>query len=575
MRRCWHRTVRVSILVIFVLGAVVLRAPPRLEAASFVVDNLSDDPSLTACTAAANDCSLRGALSVANANGVADTITFASGLSGTITLGLALPALSAAQPTAIHGPGGGSAAPSVVIDCGGGAFAGFTVTSAGNAIRDLSIINCDDGVFITGEGADNNRVADNWIGLNPSGVVVPNSYDGVHIDNGADSNIIGGTTAADRNVISGNDGGGVGVWGGSTGNLVQGNYIGTDKNGTADLGNSGDGVFINGTGNTIGGTTTAARNVISGNNNHGVEFNGSTSTSNVAQGNYIGTDVTGTADLGNSLSGVFITAWASSNTIGGTTTAARNVISGNDRCGVEIPHVGSTGNLVQGNYIGTDVTGTADLGNTQTGVWISGPGNAIGGISEGADNVIAYNGSDGVRVYGGTATGNSIRANSIQSNGAKGIENINGGNTELPPPVIDNVGSASGHTQPKCYPCTVDVFSDSQDEGRIYHGSTTTNNDATGTWTYSGPVAAPNVTATITDASGNTSEFSPPTPYSPPVGGIAELPDFAGMSAEEGGAPTEGSGWSAGSYAALAGGLAAAVLALTAGAWYARRRWLR
>jgi hypothetical protein len=153
--------------------------------------------------------------------------------------------------------------------------------------------------------------------------------------------------------------------------------------------------------------------------------------------------------------------------------------------------------------------------------------------------------------------GSTIRSNSIHSNGVKGIELLNGGNMELTPPIIDSVGSVSGHTDPKCYPCTVEVFSDDEDEGRIYHGSTTTNDDATGTWSYPGAVTGPNITATVTDASGNTSEFSI---YSPPVGGLAELPDVCGSSAPN--------------YIALAGLAAAALVALTAGAWYARRRWL-
>ena len=115
-----------------------------------------------------------------------------------------------------------------------------------------------------------------------------------------------------------------------------------------------------------------------------------------------------------------------------------------------------------------------------------------------------------------------------------------------------------GHTDPKCYPCTVEVFSDSEDEGRIYHGSTTTNDDATGTWTYPGAVTGPHITATITDANGNTSEFSL---YSPPVGGIAELPNVSDPPARN--------------YILLAGLAAMGLTALAAGAWYARRRWTK
>jgi len=161
------------------------------------------------------------------------------------------------------------------------------------------------------------------------------------------------------------------------------------------------------------------------------------------QGNFIGTDVTGTADLGNHSSGVDI-AGAPGNSIGGAMAGARNVISGNDQSGVRIQLTDLTGNLVQGNFIGTQVDGTSALGNSSHGVHIlnMGSNNTIGGTSEGEDNVIVYNGGDGVRVdgYPSSTTGNSILSNSIHSNSGKGIENINGGNNELAPPIVDSVG---------------------------------------------------------------------------------------------------------------------------------------
>jgi parallel beta-helix repeat protein len=356
---------------------------------------------------------------------------------------------------------------------------------------------------------------------------------------------------------------------------VLGNYIGTNASGSAALGNLWDGVEINyAPNNTIGGTAAGARNVISGNLGGGLAIYDA--TGNQVQGNYIGTDASGSAALGNALVGVLLNNDADGNTIGGTAAGARNVISGNTSSGVAIKNTASA-NQVQGNYIGTNASGSAALGNQGCGVGINGSDNTIGGTAAGAGNTVAYNDSQGVCVATVVepATGNAIRGNSIHSNEYGGIELQSGGNGELAAPIIDSAGgSATGHTSPKCYPCTVEVFSDNDGQGRIFHGSTATNNDATGTWTYTGAVTGPKSTATVTDASNNTSEFS--APYSlPAVGGIAELPALAGASDQQAGAPADGSGWSAGGYAALAGGLAAAAAAIAVGAWYARRRWAR
>src|SRR5262249_46451595 len=150
------------------------------------------------------------------------------------------------------------------------------------------------------------------------------------------------------------------------GNTIQGNYLGTDISGTVRSGGS-YGVFIDGaSGNTIGGTGTGARNLISGFTGRGIAISGG--SGNVIAGNYIGTNATGCSALGNDV-GVLLQGGATGNTIGGTTAAARNVISGNNE-GVYINSGGNSGNVIQGNFIGTDATGAAAVANTIDGVFV-------------------------------------------------------------------------------------------------------------------------------------------------------------------------------------------------------------
>jgi parallel beta-helix repeat protein len=167
-------------------------------------------------------------------------------------------------------------------------------------------------------------------------------------------------------------------------------------------------------------------------------------------------------------------------------------------------------NVVQGNFIGTGPGGANPLPNGGAGIdilaWAT--GNVIGGALAGQGNTIAHNGGDGVRVSGPDAVGNTIQGNSIHSNGGKGIELVDGGNTELAPPVITSVNPVSGTA---CANCTVDIYSDDDGEGRVHEGFTTAGPD--GAFTWLGTPSGPNVTATATNASHNTSEFSAPIPF--------------------------------------------------------------
>ncbi len=270
-----------------------------------------------------------------------------------------------------------------------------------------------EGVIILASSAVGNSVQGNLIGTDVTGAVaLANSGAGVRVSQAPD-NIIGGVVAGAGNVISGNTGAGLVLDSLATRSLVQGNFIGTDVTGTVDLGNSGSGVLIDGaSNNAIGGTTSGTRNVISANGGDGVVIGGP-STGNFVQGNFIGTDVTGSLNRGNSVNGVRI-ASARGNTIGGTTAGARNVISGNNQSGVRIDGNGATGNLVQGNFIGTDVTGMISLGNTRVGVVVTGGASntSIGGTAAGSGNLISSNGTNGVAITV-DAFGNSVEGNLI------------------------------------------------------------------------------------------------------------------------------------------------------------------
>ena len=312
-----------------------------------------------------------------------------------------------------------------------------TVGGTAAGARNIISGNGQDGVRISGNAsigvATGNEVLGNFIGTRANGTeTLGNGEDGVEILD-ARVNVVGGTAAGARNIISGNQDDGVQISGNlATDNQVSGNFVGTDENGTADLGNGNGGAEISSGAddNTIGGTAVGARNVISGNSGDGVQIiGGLLATGNEVQGNFIGTDVTGNAALGNSGEGVEISN-AEGNTIGGTVSAARNVISGNSGDGVVIFGTDATGNEVQGNFIGTNAAGTADLGNDDGVVISSGSDSTIGSAigSTAGGNRIAHNDQDGVLVFGGAAVGNSILSNSIFSNGETGIDL--GGGTE-------------------------------------------------------------------------------------------------------------------------------------------------
>jgi titin len=280
--------------------------------------------------------------------------------------------------------------------------------------RNLISGNDLDGIMI--RNATNNTVSGNYIGTNASGTTaLGNDYSGVNIRDGAQNNTIGGDMPGERNLISGNDSHGVWILGsGTMSNTISGNYIGTDVSGTAVLSNTDEGIMLNsGAYNTIGGDTEGERNIISGNGGHGVYISGSDATGNIISGNYIGLAINGIDPLGNGWSGVYLYSNSRNTTIGGDTADEGNVISNNGQVGIVI--YTSHGNIVSGNYIGTDESGTLDRGNTYMGVWIrsGAQSNTIGGHTVGERNIISGNGENGVEIRGYNTISNTLVGNYI------------------------------------------------------------------------------------------------------------------------------------------------------------------
>ncbi|MEI9864658.1 MAG: hypothetical protein WDN00_08910 [Limisphaerales bacterium] len=300
---------------------------------------------------------------------------------------------------------------------------GNLVGGTNAAARNVISGNVSAGLWIVGSGVCNNFIQGNFIGLDAIGTTaVPNSFAGLFVLAGANSNRITG------NVISGNYSEGIRLADvGTTGNVVQGNYIGTDVTGVAAIPNGFAGltIYSGATSNLVGGTTIPSRNVISGNASYGVVIGNTGTSGNLIQGNYIGSSGDGLTAVPN-YSGILFSDRATNNTLGGTTAGAANLVSGNNLYGVFISDAGTSGNRVQGNLIGTDRTGTNPLGNYDNVELQAGAtGNFIGGVAAGAGNVIAFAGGTGVILYDTNTTNNSIRCNSVFNNYYLGID-LNG-----------------------------------------------------------------------------------------------------------------------------------------------------
>ena len=548
--------------------------------------------------------SLRLAIIRSNDAGPRDTIAFNIPGAGvhTIRPTLAAPLPTITEPVVIDATTQPGYAGTPLIEISGenaGATAGLFVNTSNTIIRGLAI-NRFAFAGITLNGPGGHTIEGNFIGTNAAGTAaLPNQQQGIFVN--SPNNTIGGTTAAARNLISGNLAQGLIVLSGASGNVISGNYIGTNINGTAAIANGTAGVLVQSSGNTIGGTATGSGNLISGNTSGGVNINGAGANSNQVLGNLIGTNAAGTAAVANGNNGINIFGGASNNTVGGSSIAARNVVSGNLGSGIRIQDAAGTGNVVRGNYVGTDAAGTARVGNGNNGIefgfatvgnTVGGPqpadgnlisgntnvglafftvgtggnqalsnligtdatgtlplgngshgvlmqsnNNRVGSLTTTTGNVIAFNGGYGVRVD--TGTGNAVVNNSIFSNGLLGIDLVPGGvtpndagdtdtgsNTLINWPVLSSARTVGANVlvPVALSPTPVGQFlvhfyanaacdQTGYGEGQTLIGVTSgTGNGADANLEASFPSslvpAGSFITATMTDANGNTSEFS-------------------------------------------------------------------
>lgn len=420
------------------LGAIM--HVPSADAANYTVTNTND----------AGAGSLRQAILDANANAGFDTINFNGALSGTIVPQSDLPSITEGVVIAGETANNALAGPDIVINAagrsyclqfnggGGHVIKGITCTGGTNGLQLTSAVN---GATVGGTGArDGNEFnnatqagifingADNVTVINNSIGAAGGNANGISISNTSTGLVIGGSNASERNIIVNNTTHGINFLNGSA--TIKGNYIGT-SDGNNDAGNSQSGIYIGTgvTGTTIGGTNAGDRNIISGNNNHGIWLHQSGSINVI--NNYIGVNSNGNASLANSQDGIRIE--SSSNVIGGSTVNHRNVISGNGNNGINIDGSmnAATGNSILNNYIGLNANGNGAIGNSQAGIRINGSGadNTIIGLAN-QGNTISGNTGHGININSNDATGTAIKANVIglqadktsnQGNGLSGI----------------------------------------------------------------------------------------------------------------------------------------------------------
>ncbi len=423
--------------------------------------------------------------------------------------------------------------------------------STGNIVRGNTIGgagafgNGSDGVIVTG-GIGNTVSANTITGNGGNGVLVSGGASGTLVrgntirDSGGDGIQVSRAfhNTIDRNRVFGSERNGILIFDHADENVVTGNFVGTDESGAEGLGNGFNGILVSdGDRNRVGGTAAADANVVCGNLFNGIRVR-SESAGNVVRGNFVGLLPGGGPAPGNVDDGIELNDAAVDNIIGGKDPGAGNVVSGNGANGVRLADATTTGNFVQGNRIGTDPAGNAAVPNAGHGVFVEDGAhdNRIGGASPGAGNAIAFNGGAGVFVEDGAQ--NAILRNSIRGNGALGIDLAPGGVTPNDPGDADgspnrlqnfpqlSSGSTAGSTTSVSGTLSsapsatfrIEFFASvlcdlsGNGEARFFLGSADVTTDAGGNVPIGAElgVAArgPFLTATATDAAGNTSELS-------------------------------------------------------------------
>jgi CSLREA domain-containing protein len=520
-------------------------------------------------------CTLRAAIAEANRHYGPDSIIFNIPGNGvqTIQLSSRLPSLSdASGGTTIDGysqPGAQPNTDNIVSNAtimiqirgnGPSAFDAMLIQSAGNRIQGLAFFNGRRSIWITGSGAGNNLILGNFLGTNAAGTFgytqSASDANGVDIRSGVVATQIGGSSPAERNVISGNALDGIAFYSeGTENNEVMNNLIGLAPGGSQRLSNLKHGIDMNSgaSNNIIGGTTVDKRNIIAGNGRldivdyvAGVEISHDTlTTNNQVLGNCFGTEPTcNTAPswAANGSYGIRLQDGVNNNTVAG------NVIGNNLQGGIRATGSGTTYNQIYNNRIGISLNNTA-IPNGHFAIQI---GAASSRNQIGPNNIIANN-PVGVQVLDEYTDRHRITQNSIFNNNRLGIDlsptgvtpndsgdGDTGPNEELNWPVL-KTATTTQVTGTACAeaavskPCTIEIFiaerrtSDSgggnYGQGKTFVGSGTTNTNGSFTVNISGVTVGQYLTATATDAAGNTSEFAfniivsgegnTPTPTSP------------------------------------------------------------